>query len=151
MCLLAPVLLFFAGQNGQLGLHMEVLSSTRLGLERAATWGGFAVCLVGIVTYLDLNIFLNWPRILLLLGDASYSIYLITPIVMTPTAILVHSLRHFHLLASILETEIISGLFYLTGTIVGGVILWKYYELPVSTAAKKFLLPASNRSTKEKI
>ncbi len=140
MCILAPIFLFFAGQHEQLGLHMEVLNSTRLGLERAAIWGGFAVCLVGIMTYLDLYISLTWPRIPLLLGDASYSIYLITPLVMTPTAALVHGLKYFHLLASTMGTEIISGFFYLTGTVLGGVILWKYYEAPVSKAAKKFLL-----------
>ena len=68
------------------------------------------------------------------------SIYLITPLVMTPTAVLVHGLRHFHLIASTMETEIVSGFFYLTGTVLGGVILWRYYEAPVSKVAKKFLL-----------
>jgi exopolysaccharide production protein ExoZ len=139
MCLLASVFLFFASRHEQLGLHMQVLTSSTLGFERAGIWGGFAVCLVGIVTQLDLKTPFAWPKLPLLLGDASYSIYLITPIVLTPTAMLVHSLKHFHFLAADVPTEIISGFFYLAGTLIGGVLLWKYFEFPATQWAKKNL------------
>ena len=150
MCLLAPVFLFFAGQHEQLGLHMEVLGSSTLGFERAGIWGGFAICLVGLVTQLDLKNPFTWPKLPLLLGDASYSIYLITPIVMTPTAVLVHSLRKFHLIHSVLQTELISGIFYVAGTLFGGVLLWKFFEFPATQRAKQFLrrfTPKANEPT----
>lgn len=139
LCLLTPALLYFAAQDGKLGLHMDVLASTRLGFERALVWGTPAFCLAGIITQLDLKFPRAWAKPWLVLGDASYSIYLITPLVMTPVAVMVHGLKRLHCLPTTTAVEVVSGSCYLIGCILGGLLLWKLYEAPASRRARQFL------------
>jgi exopolysaccharide production protein ExoZ len=126
MIISIPIFLFFAIQHEELGLHIEVISSTQLGFERALIWGGFSICLIGIVTQCDLHHPLQWPRVLLVLGDASYSTYLVTPLIMFPTAAFIHGMKWLHIINSSAITALLSGAFYLIGTVFGGVALWKF-------------------------
>lgn len=75
-----PVFGYYAVLHEKLGWHMDVLGNVSLGFQRAGIWGGFAICLVGCVVGMDLSGKVKFPRWLALLGDASYSIYLIQPL-----------------------------------------------------------------------
>jgi exopolysaccharide production protein ExoZ len=84
MAVAAMPLIYFAYRTPELSYDGTVMTYPVLGLHRALLWGGFAVCLVGVVTQIDLKYQWAWPRWLTLLGDASYSIYLIPgPFLMT--------------------------------------------------------------------
>ena len=141
MCLLLPVFLFWSNHEQALGLHNHVLNNTGLGFLRATAWGGFSFCLVGIVTQLDLRHRLNWPSFLLLTGDASYSIYLIAPLVMPICNIMLHVSHVSNL------TPLLNGSIYVSGTIVGGFLLWKYVEVPAANWAQKKLAISRGESS----
>lgn len=135
LCILLPIFLFFANQAQSLGIHAKVLNNPLAGLHRAGVWGGFATCLVGIMTQIDLKHTLNWPKAFLLIGDASYSIYLIAALIM-PT---------FRIFTSMLiapafnPSPLANGVIYVAGTVVGGILCWKYFEVPATLKAKTFL------------
>jgi peptidoglycan/LPS O-acetylase OafA/YrhL len=131
---LLPVFLYLANREQFLGIHTHAVNHVRLGLLRAGTWGGFAVCVVGLVTQLDLKHPINWPGFSLLVGDASYSIYLIAPLVMPV----------LHTITSLVTPNFnpppaINGAIYILGTVLGGLLLSKYFEVPASRWTKKFL------------
>lgn len=138
-------LMFFAVKAEFLGQHQMVLANTGLGFYRAGVWGGFAACLVGVVTQIDYHYPCRWPRVLLRLGDASYSIYLIAPIMINLlqfTNLGLHKLSgHEHLRLP----PWMCGSLYLLGTMVGGIWLWKYYEIPATRLAKGLLSGAATR------
>lgn len=62
-----------------LGYPSEVLGDAFLGFARALIWGGFAVCVFALFYAAEQK--LRWPRALVWLGTASYSLYLIQPFV----------------------------------------------------------------------
>jgi peptidoglycan/LPS O-acetylase OafA/YrhL len=131
-----PAFLSWSNREQSLGQHWQVLNHVSLGLLRAGLWGGFAVCLVGVVTQLDLKHPLNWPGGLLLVGDASYSIYLIGPIVTT----IVHGATYvLHLPAGATATQVVRGICFFALDIGGGILSWKYVEVPLTSRTKKFL------------
>jgi peptidoglycan/LPS O-acetylase OafA/YrhL len=136
LSLLLPAFLFWSNREQSLGQHWQVLNQVSLGLLRAGLWGGFAVCLVGVVTQLDLKHPLNWPVVLLLVGDASYSIYLIGPIVTT----IIHGATYvLHLPTGATPTQVARGICFLALDIGGGILSWKYVEVPLTSRAKKLL------------
>jgi peptidoglycan/LPS O-acetylase OafA/YrhL len=139
LCLATPVLLLASNHWQSLGLHAVVINNVNLSLLRAGLWGGFATCLVGVVVQLDLKHRLNWPAILLRLGDASYSIYLIAPVVMSLLSIFLATIGHVGGLS-----PIISGFLYISGTIIGGLLCWRYIEVPITNKARTFLKPVKS-------
>jgi peptidoglycan/LPS O-acetylase OafA/YrhL len=142
MCLLLPILLFWANHEQMLGQHNRILADAGLGFLRAGIWGGFSVCLVGVVTQLDLKHHLRWPGVLLLGGDASYSIYLIAPLIMP---VLWNIELHFYHASRL--APVTNGCIYVLGAIVGGLLLWKYVEVPATKWTKEHLTINSRETT----
>jgi len=71
---------------------------------------------------------------LLRIGDGSYSIYLIGPVVI-PLVLRILSLFSHNVHLSVP----VSGYIYLVGSVGGGILLWKHVELPLTDKAKKFV------------
>jgi exopolysaccharide production protein ExoZ len=144
-------LLYFAQQTEYLGLHLAVMNNPVLGMYRTVVWGGFAVCLVGVVTQIDLKHQARWPRWLTLLGDASYAIYLMPVIVLMTFNILCHGLGRLTGHDITAMPLLARGILGVTATIVFSVLTWKYFELPAIRVTKNFLLRFfANRSTPNK-
>lgn len=140
MCFSALVFLYFANKAQFLGEHDEVLDDRTLGFYRAGVWGGFAVCLVGVVTQIDLKHNWKWPSFLLLLGDASYSIYLVGSIVsLTFQSLVVHGINKLCGFDCLTPTPLLCGAVIVLGTIFGGILTWKFFEVPTTLKAKKIL------------
>jgi peptidoglycan/LPS O-acetylase OafA/YrhL len=139
LCLLVPVFLYFANQAQFLGKHWTILADPALGFYRAGVWGGFAVCLVGAVTQIDLKHSASWPKFLLLLGDSSYSIYLIAPLVMLTVQAAILGLNKIIGSEYLTIPPFLCGTIYVLGTIIGGILLWNFFEVPSTTKVKKLL------------
>jgi peptidoglycan/LPS O-acetylase OafA/YrhL len=132
--------LYFAAQASSLSAFMEILDDRRLALQRAFIWGGFAICTVGMVIHFDLKRALGWPKSLLLMGDASYSIYLFSPVVMWTVGGILHRINRSMGHEYFVLTPISIAFIYIPGSVVGGILLWKYFEVPVTRATKTILL-----------
>jgi exopolysaccharide production protein ExoZ len=65
--------------SSYLGYPTEVIGNHFLGAARALIWGGFAVCIFALFHAAENKV--RWPRFLVWLGTASYSLYLIQPFV----------------------------------------------------------------------
>jgi peptidoglycan/LPS O-acetylase OafA/YrhL len=142
MCLLLPILLLLANHEQSLGQHNRIMEDAKLGFLRVGIWGSFSVCLVGVMIQLDLKRHLRWPSFLLLLGDASYSIYLIAPLIMP-----VFWNIELHFLPVPRLAPSTNGCIYVLGAIVGGLLLWKYVEVPATIWTKKHLTITSRETT----
>ena len=144
LCLLAPCFLYFASRVEFLGGHQARLNDLALSFYRVLLWGGFSVCLVGAVTQIDLKYPTAWPKVLLLLGDASYSIYLIAPLVMLTVQAAIFWLNKIIGFEFLTMSPFLSGTVYILGTIFGGILVWKFFEVPATRKAKSLfarLLP----------
>jgi exopolysaccharide production protein ExoZ len=140
MGLLGLGFLYVANQAQFLGVHWGVLNNQALGFYRAEIWGGFAVCLVGAVIQMDLKHPRWWPKFLLLLGDASYSIYLVAPLVMLIVNAMILGINKLTGSGHLTMPPFLCGIIYILGTILGGIALWKYFEVPTTRKVKKLLL-----------
>ncbi|HKE97198.1 MAG TPA: hypothetical protein VKB34_23005, partial [Povalibacter sp.] len=96
-----------------------------LGLQRALLWGTFAVCLVTVVACIDLRFSWHWPQPLTLLGDASYSLYLLQPLTLALAARLVPALDAW------------TGIVFVLGTILLGLLTWRFVERPLTRALRQ--------------
>jgi peptidoglycan/LPS O-acetylase OafA/YrhL len=67
-----------------LGYPTEVIGNPFLGFSRALIWGGFAVCVFALFHAAEGRV--RWPRVLVWLGTASYSLYLVQPFVVRAVA-----------------------------------------------------------------
>jgi len=123
---IASLLAIPAFTHDELGWHTHVLTSPQLGLLRVALWGSFAVCVVGIVVWMDLHRPLAWPRLFTVLGDASYSCYLAQPFAMKLTA-------------ALLPNGAIAGAGFIVSTLLLGVVSWKLLEKPLTNATRRLL------------
>ena len=139
LCFFGLIFLYFANQSQVLGKHWTILEDPILGFHRAGVWGGFAFCLVGIVTQIDLKHSLSWPKKLLLLGDASYSIYLVAPLVMLVVQATIFVLNKTLGFEYISLCPWLCGIIYVFGTVGSGVFLWKYFEVKATYQMKKLL------------
>lgn len=74
-----PVFLATIPFTSYLGYPGEVIGNTSMGFARALIWGGFSVCVFSLFYAAEDKV--KWPRSLVALGTASYSIYLIQPFV----------------------------------------------------------------------
>jgi exopolysaccharide production protein ExoZ len=137
--ILGLVFLYFSNQMQFLGMHWKIINDPILGLYRAGVWGGFSVCLVGAITQLDLKYSTSWPKFLLLLGDASYSIYLIAPLVMLTVQAVIHGVNKLIGFKYLTMSPFLCGVIYVLGTILGGIALWKFFEVPITLKSKKML------------
>jgi hypothetical protein len=147
-----PVLLYFAQRTQDLGVHWSILNNPVLGMDRTFIWGGFTICLVGIFTHIDLDYQVRWPKWLVSLGDASYSIYLI------PGSLLMTSAILWHGLSSLIGRQIVAlppltcGILFVAGTIICSMLSRKYFEVPAGRMLKTFLMrffanrPGANKS-----
>lgn len=140
MAVAAITLLFFAYRAPALSYDGYVLTFPVSGLHRALLWGGFAFCLVGLVTQLDLKYQWAWPRWLVLLGDASYSIYLIPGIFLMTFDIARHAISKLAGHEVMPMTGLGRAAFWVAGTIVCSILTWKYFEVPATRLMKRFLL-----------
>ena len=124
--------------NSSLGGAWTSLNDLKAGLLRAIVWGGFATCLVGLVSQIDLKYRWKWPRFMLLLGDASYSIYLVPSAFMMVFEIGIHHLSKLsgH---DLTPPPVWYGSVYVLGTVAAGIACWKFFESPASKLAKGFL------------
>jgi peptidoglycan/LPS O-acetylase OafA/YrhL len=135
---LGLLFLYLGYDQSSLGIHWNVLNDAMIGLHRTIIWGGFAACLVGILTQVDLKYSWKWPRILLLLGDSSYSIYLIPVAFMATVDICLTRLGKFagH---DLTPSPIWYGSIFVLGSIAAGIACWTLFELPATKLAKQFL------------
>ncbi|MEI8233174.1 MAG: acyltransferase [Verrucomicrobiota bacterium] len=123
-----PAFAYGSVLHERLGDHFGVLESVTLGYQRAGIWGGFAVCLVGCVICLDQSGKVNFPRWLVLLGDASYSIYLIQPL----------SLKALQKLF-VGVGDGVKLVAYVVIAIVGGLLVHLYIEKSICLKTRRFL------------
>ena len=121
-----------------LGVHWIIMNNVNEGLHRAVVWGGFAACLVGLMTQIDLKYSWKWPRFLLLLGEASYSIYLVPAVFMMVFEIVIAQLSKFarH---DLTPSPLWYGTIFILGSVMAGIASWKFFELPATRLAKRFL------------
>ena len=133
------VFLLLGYDQSYLGVHWNIMNHVKAGLHRAAVWGGFAACLVGLMTQIDLKYSLKWPRFLLLLGDASYSIYLVPAVFMLIFEMAIVQLSKFagH---DLTPSPLWYGTIFVLGSVMAGIASWKFFELPATRLAKRFLL-----------
>jgi exopolysaccharide production protein ExoZ len=104
-----------------LGWYNRVLDSVWLGWERFFIWGTFAVTLILTFLYLEKRnptIFPSWLR---KLGDASYSLYLVQPIII----FYAHRISYYY-------NSLLGGAFFILGTIFSAIILHKIIEKPLT-------------------
>lgn len=122
-----PVLAFsalaFLGvlRTESLGKHLEVLKDPRLGWERATVWGGAAASLVLAVVLLERSGRKIWPNWLVRLGDASYSLYLVQPLVLL-------AVRKFVPDSAIM----LRGGLFVAGSIAVAPFAWRWVEVPLT-------------------
>jgi exopolysaccharide production protein ExoZ len=141
-------LFYFAHQTQYLGMHSTILNNPMSGLSRAIIWGGFAVCIVGVTTQIDLKYQWQWPKFLLLLGDASYSLYLIPGAFLMTFDIFLHGLNKLAGHELWVVPPFWHGVVYVVGTIVCAIFCWKYFEVPTTRLFKRILfrwVPADPR------
>ncbi len=139
MAFLGLAFLYLANKAQFLGMHRQVLNDQFLGFYRVEVWGVFAFCLVGVVTQIDLKYSTSWPKILLLLGNSSYSIYLLAPLVMPTVQAVILGLNKMIGSEYLTMPPLLCGIIYILGTIMGGIALWKYFEVPTTLKARKLL------------
>lgn len=107
-----------------LGYHLEIIADTGLGGARALIWGGFAVSV--FILFYSMEKRVRWPRFLVVLGTASYSIYMIQPL----------TLR----LASGLDLGAnLRMIFFICVTTLGGWISYILVERPLLVRSKSWL------------
>jgi len=75
----APGLMVAVAYTSYLGYPTEVIGRAGMSFARALIWGGLAVCVFVLFYAAEKKV--RWPRSLVALGTASYSIYLIQPFV----------------------------------------------------------------------
>ena len=139
MLILLGALLGYESSHFQfLGDHWKTINNLHLSWCRTGVWGGFAFCLVGAMIQIDLLYKFEWPILFLLLGDASYSIYLIFPIIMWPITAYNHFLEYIHMPGLLVPPPLCAGI-YIFGTMTCGILLWKYFELPTTVKIRKYL------------
>jgi peptidoglycan/LPS O-acetylase OafA/YrhL len=141
-----PLSLFFVNRTYLLGDNVTILANPVSALWRAAIWGSFAACLIGIVTQIDLKHAPRWPKVLLLIGDASYSIYLLGPVIMWTLMGMIVRLNKLMGHTYIVLSPLLGSVIYLLGTVLGGIILWKYFEVPVTKRAKQYLVRLASKA-----
>lgn len=115
-------------QTQALGWHSVVLASPAIGFKRACIWGGFGATLVTLMVSVDNLHLIRWPRWAVSLGDSSYSMYLIQPYVL-----------FFSIMAGGLSGvgAWIAAPVFVTSTILGGVIVSKHIEIPLTRWAQQ--------------
>lgn len=74
-----PGLIVAVAYTSYLGYPSEVIGREGMSFARALIWGGLAVCVFSLFYAAEERV--KWPRSLVALGTASYSIYLIQPFV----------------------------------------------------------------------
>jgi exopolysaccharide production protein ExoZ len=126
MSVLAAALIVPAFNHGELGWHTHVLTDLHLGLLRAGLWGSFAVCIVGMVVWMDMRRPLAWPRPFIVLGDASYSCYLVQPFAMKLTS-------------ALLPTGVVAGVGFIVMSLLLGIVSWKFLEKPLTGATRRLM------------
>lgn len=112
-----------------LGRHLDILADSRLGFQRAAIWGGFAVLLVLSAILADRQTMKGrWPRWFVSLGDASYSLYLVQPLVLLVVR------------KSIPESfGILRGVLFVVGSFAAAPMVWRRVEVPLTTKIRTLL------------
>lgn len=112
-----------------LGRHLEVLANSGLGFERVSIWGGFAVFLVLSAILADRGPMKGrWPRWFVSLGDASYSLYLVQPLVLL-------AIRKFVPEAF----PLLRGFLFVAASFALAPIVWRRVEVPLTTAVRRGL------------
>jgi exopolysaccharide production protein ExoZ len=128
--LLATGVLFaWVLKTESLGLHLEVLVDPVLGFQRVAIWGGFAVFLALSAILADRRILKGrWPRWFVSLGDASYSLYLVQPLVLL-------AVRKF-----VPESfSLLRGVLFVAASFAVAPLVWRRVEIPLTASIRRRL------------
>lgn len=135
---LGLVFLYWGHDKSEFGIHESVMNVASFGLYRTIVCGGFAACLVGVITQIDFKYSWKWPQFLLLLGDASYSIYLVPAPFMMTFMIGLKVLSKFagH---DMTPPPWLYGSIYVVSSITVSIACWKFFEMPATNFAKRFL------------
>lgn len=104
-----------------LGYPGEVIGRAGMGFARALIWGGFAACVFALFYSAERKV--KWPAVLVALGTASYSIYLIQPFV-------VHAVRGLGVAPGLRVPA-----FYAV-SIVAGWLMYLFLERPLLALCK---------------
>ncbi len=105
--------------------------------ERVLLWGGAALILVAGTALLEQRN-PKFPRLLLEMGDASYSIYLLQTLLLPALAFLLVRLRFNDLRIGFVLCLLLS----LTTCIIGGLISFRYLERPTTGWLRRRLAPS---------
>ncbi|HEV2329108.1 MAG TPA: acyltransferase [Verrucomicrobiae bacterium] len=135
---LSLLFLYLACDSSYLGRHLVIMNYEDAAWHRTIVWGGFATCLVGVMSQIDLRCSWKWPRFLLLLGDASYSIYLV-PILFVTTFEMGIDLLSKIAGHDLTPPPLWYGSIYILGSVAAGIACWKFFELPSTSLARRFL------------
>jgi peptidoglycan/LPS O-acetylase OafA/YrhL len=95
-------------------------------------WGICAVCVVGAAAALEMRIGKLMPAWALLLGDASYSIYLLHPFLLRFLAMGLLKLHVISVGRLRFEDELVTTLFCLICTVAIGIAVHKFIEYPMN-------------------
>jgi peptidoglycan/LPS O-acetylase OafA/YrhL len=95
--------------------------------ERLVVWGSFAATLVlAVVLSERTRLRGRWPSWLVLLGDASYSLYLIQLLVMTAVIGVIPA-----------TDPVLRGSAFVVLNICIAPLVWRYIEMPLARAARR--------------
>lgn len=119
-----PVFVAALPFSSYLGYPGEVIGHAAMGFARALIWGGFSVCVFALFYAAEEKV--KWPRSLVALGTASYSIYLIQPFVVRA----VKSLE----VSAIVRLACFFGI-----SIVAGWLMYLFLERPLLAFSKSCL------------
>jgi len=120
-----------------LGPTLTLSNTVDTQLLRLAVWGLPSALIVFSAVAAEANFSKYLPKWCLLIGDASYSIYLIHPFILPPLAMV---LVKFHVPpAFILPLLLVAGLAVST---VVGILVHRFIELPMVDWCKKIIRPA---------
>lgn len=128
------VILPLALEHQQLGAHNSVLLSEQLGWQRAVIWGSLATCVVVLALSLERR-GVSCPTWLALLGDASYSMYLVQPFVLSLVKLL-----GFH-------SPAVALIFFMMLSTAVGYFIWQRLELPLTGFLRAKWVPNADKST----
>jgi exopolysaccharide production protein ExoZ len=124
-----PGLMVAVALTTYLGYPTEVIGHGGLSFARATIWGGMAVCVFALFYAAEEKV--RWPRSLVALGTASYSIYLIQPFV-------VRAVRGLEVAGSLRVASFIAV------SIIAGSLMYFCLERPMLSLGKAWLRrPAS--------
>ncbi|HEV2577467.1 MAG TPA: acyltransferase [Acidobacteriaceae bacterium] len=104
---------------------------------RPATWGISALLIVSAVVSLEPVLAKKLPPWLLLLGDASYSIYLVQTFIFPVIHIIIGRVRPAFVQQQPVEAGVLMMILSIIATSIAGVLIYRLIERPITTALRQ--------------